>query len=388
MLWSPTQFGQVEGHLSHINAVTADEGLFKDAINPETACSGTKEPVAGDPSTRFDSETNPGGVRCSILDMMINTLGPRPESAWTSWEEQAGHGFAGVPFANTGVQYGLEALKKGQITADQFVDLNAKVGGLDINADPVAQRIQGDPLAIKNVYRSGLVNEANNMSGVAMINHGGPDPGIAHDYAHAFWTQDRLMKAQGNTDNRVMWFGNTPLIGDPRWATEALLAMDRWLTAVEKDRSAKPLARKIADDRPANVHDRCEDVPGVDLVGTPGEQVCRMPELQLHLGTPRQVAGDDPRNDRVACRLQPLDRSDYDFLPLGLTDQQWATLQQTFPDGVCDYSVPGRGQAGAQTWLGYGDADTPVYGGRNLPATPAHSGTGWSSASFRPLLRQ
>ena len=132
------------------------------------------------------------------------------------------------------------------------------------------------------------------MSEVAMINHGGPDPGIAHDYAHAFWTEDRLRPAQGNTDNRVMWFGNTPLIGDPRWATEALLAMDRWLAAVEKDRSAKPLAHKIADDRPADVTDRCEDVPGVNLVGTPGEQVCRMPQLQLHLGTPRQVAGDDP----------------------------------------------------------------------------------------------
>ena len=25
-----------------------------------------------------------------------------------------------------------------------------------------------------------------------MINHGGPDPGVAHDYAHAFWTEERL----------------------------------------------------------------------------------------------------------------------------------------------------------------------------------------------------
>ena len=388
VLWLPTQMADVEGHLTHVNAVAADEGLFKEAINPESECSGTAAPVPGDRTTRYDSETNPGGVRCSILDMMVNTLGPRPESVWTSWEKQAGHGFTGVPFANTGVQYGLQALHKGQITVDQFIDLNAKVGGLDINADPVAQRIEGDPTAVANVYRSGLVNEVNNMDQVAIINHGGPDPGIAHDYSHAFWTEDRLMRSQGHTDNRVMWFGNTPLIGDPRWATEAMLAMDRWLTAVEKDRSTKPLAQKVVDDKPVDITDRCEDVPGVNLVGTPGEQVCEMPALQTHLGTPRQVAGDEPFNDRVSCRLTPLQRTDYAFLPLPLTDTQWASLQATFPRGVCDYSKPGQGFAGAQTWLQYGDADTPVHGGRNLPAPPAHSGTGWASPSFASLLRQ
>ena len=33
--WSPTQFAAVEGHLSHVNAITADEGLFKDAASPD-----------------------------------------------------------------------------------------------------------------------------------------------------------------------------------------------------------------------------------------------------------------------------------------------------------------------------------------------------------------
>ena len=76
--WLPTQMAQVEGHLSHLNAVVADEGLFKAALNPEHECPGTTAPVAGDPSTRYDSETNPGGVRCSVLDLLVNQLGPRP----------------------------------------------------------------------------------------------------------------------------------------------------------------------------------------------------------------------------------------------------------------------------------------------------------------------
>ena len=139
--------------------------------------------------------------------MMINQLGPRPKDAWTSREKAAGHGFGGLPFANTGVLYGLAALETGTITPAQFVDLNAKVGGLDVNSEPIAERIEGDPPAIANAYRTGLINEANHLDEVAMINHGGPDPGVAHDYSHAFWTDERLQADQGNTDNRVMWFG-------------------------------------------------------------------------------------------------------------------------------------------------------------------------------------
>ncbi|RYE73997.1 MAG: hypothetical protein EOO74_12215, partial [Myxococcales bacterium] len=66
VLWLPTQMSAVEGHLTHLNAIVADEGLFKGAINPENACDGVPAPKTGDRATRFDSETNPGGVRCDI----------------------------------------------------------------------------------------------------------------------------------------------------------------------------------------------------------------------------------------------------------------------------------------------------------------------------------
>ena len=227
--WLPTQMAQVEGHLSHLNAVVADEGLFKAALNPVHECSGTVAPRAGDRSTRYDPATNPKGVRCSVLDLLVNQLGPRPQTVWTPQEKAAGHGFGGLPFANAGVLYGLAPLEAGTITPAQFVDLNVKVGGLDVDSQPTAARIAGDPASIANAYRTGLINEANHLDEVAMINHGGPDPGLAHDYSHAFWTEERLQADQGHTDNRVMWFGPTPLIGDVGWATEALTKMDRWL---------------------------------------------------------------------------------------------------------------------------------------------------------------
>ncbi|MCD6639344.1 MAG: DUF6351 family protein, partial [Nocardioides sp.] len=184
VVWSPTQVADVEGHLSHLNAVTGDEGLFKSAINPEHPCAGVPEPVAGDPRTRFDSETNPGGVRCGILDLMVNQLGRRPAEHWGPQEKAVGHGFAGIPFANSGIQYGLQALLGGRITPAQFVDLNAKLGGLDVNADHVEARTAGDLGSVAKAYRTGLLNRFDNTSQVAMINHGGPDPGIAHDYSH------------------------------------------------------------------------------------------------------------------------------------------------------------------------------------------------------------
>ena len=67
----------------------------------------------------------------------------------------------------------------------------------------------------------------------------------------------------------MIWFGQAPLIGDPNYTTEGLLAMDRWLAAVESDHSGKPLAQKIIDDRPADIQDRCSQIDGVEQVERP-----------------------------------------------------------------------------------------------------------------------
>ncbi len=217
-----------------------------------------------------------------------------------------------------------------------------------------------------------------------MINHGGPDPGLAHDYSHAFWTEERLLADQGHTDNRVMWFGPAPLIGDPQWANEALLAMDRWLTAVESDtREVAPVARRSLEDRPERRHRPLRHRGRrAGLLGR-GAADAADP-----LSTPRQEAGGPVANDNVACRLKPLDRADYGVLGAAFTADQWAQLEAVFADGVCDWSVPGRGQGPAETWLQYGTATDHVYGGDNLPPPPAGSAGGWMSGSFLPLLEQ
>src|SRR5262249_28227604 len=94
--WTPQNFADVEGHASHANAVVADEELFKGATNPEGSCV--------DASQVYNSDTNPGGVRCGILDYMKNVLGPRPSEVWSTQEQTVGHGFGGNFIDNVGIQ--------------------------------------------------------------------------------------------------------------------------------------------------------------------------------------------------------------------------------------------------------------------------------------------
>jgi len=345
--WTPSQWAAVEGRPDPANAIAADELFFKDATNPAGDCVPAEQV--------YNRETNPGGVRCSVLDYMINVLGPRPQSVWTDVEQRAGRGFAGAPFGNVGIQYGLDALRQGLITPAQFIDLNEKVGGFGIDAEQVPERLAGDDASLANAYRSGAINEGNNLARVAIIDHAGPDPGFAHDYVHTWWMRDRLEREQGHLGNYVLWFGPTPLVGDIEWATEAMLAMDRWLAAVEADTSNKALAEKIVDDKPEDIADRCT------------ASVCEQ-YLATRYETPRSVADGPKEGDVNKCQLRPLRREDY---PLTITDTDFARLQEIFPVGVCDWSKPGVGQQGAIAWMTYQRrSGKVVYGGRPLPRPP------------------
>ena len=357
--WTPMQWAAVEGRPDPVNAVVADEGLFKAAVDPVGDC------VA--PSKAYNPSTNPGGVRCSILDYMKTLMGPRPKKVWTRQEKAAGHSFAGVPFSNVGIEYGWQALRDGVITPEQFVDLNEKIGGLDIDAQPSKTRMAGDDTAVANSYRTGMVDEADNLDTVAIIDHAGPDPGAAHDYAHTWWVRDRIDKAHGQHGNQVLWFGPAPLIGDPTWPTEALIAMDRWLSAVQADHAHASLAHKIVADRPADVHDRCEYVLAAPAAPTDG--TCMPQEAQTRYGTPREVAGGPRTNDILKCRLKPLVNSGFGLV--GLSDTQFQRLRKVFPSGVCDWQRRGVGQQSVVPWQTYDDGHgNVVYGGRPMRPTP------------------
>ncbi len=370
--WSPTQFADVEGHVTHANAVAADEGLFKPATNPEGTC------VAA--HLVYDSETNPGGVRCGILDYLKTILGPRPPAVWSANEQIVGHGFGGSFIDNVGIQYGLEALRSLKITPAQFVDLNVKIGGLDIDIQPSAARLVADQPALANAYRSGAINDGSHLDQFPIINSTGPDPGIAHDSVHTWWMRWRLDREHGHHDNHVIWGGPAPLIGDPNYTVQSLVAMDRWLSEIEQDTSDTPLPQKVVAHKPADIHDQCSDGAGHKVL----DEVCPDPVIPVY-GTPRTAAGDVDTADNMKCQLKPLNRSD-DYGPLGLltfTDAQWTQLEALYATGVCDYSVPGVSKQSTITWLTYQDESGDViYGGTPLPPAPVGVAPGWVSEAF------
>lgn len=313
---------------------------------------------------------------------MINVLGPRPSSVWGPAEQQVGHGFAGLPLDNVGVQYGLEALKKGQITTEQFVDLNAKIGGGTIDSVYKPERFNADQPALANAYRSGGINTTNNLNKVAIIDLRGPDPGAFHDAYRSWAIRARLEREHGTFANQAIWFGAVPLMGDTGWADEGMVAMDKWLAAVEADHGSSSLATKIVRDRPSDIQDRCTQIPELDSIEIPGiGKVCNLPNAETKFGTPHTVAGESIATDSNKCALKPLRQTDY--YPVAFSADQWTRLQSAFPNGVCDWSKPGINQTGAIPWQTYQDSTgNVVYGGKGLGPAPSNSGTGWASDSF------
>ncbi len=355
-LWTPAQWADVEGNALPLDAIVSDIGFF-DAIVPTHSCGGISD------AQRYNPQTNPGGVRCSIADYSINVFGHQPKWMWSANEKKLGHGFAGVPVDNVGVQYGLAALNSLQITPAQFVDLNAKIGGLTIDINPMAQRIPADPVALANAYRSGMINETNNLGQTAIIDCRGPDPGAAHDAYRAFAIRARLDRENGTHANQAIWEGPTPIIGDGQCLEKSLIAMDGWLAQIAADHSAKPLAAKVIADKPSDITDKCFNGEGVEV----SSGLCPPGVVPVY-GTPRTVAGDSITTDANKCQLKPLNRSDY---KVQFTDAQWAELQATFPTGVCDFSKPGVDQQATIPWMTYQDARGHViYGGRRMPAPP------------------
>ncbi|MDQ1702582.1 MAG: hypothetical protein QOF57_1834 [Frankiaceae bacterium] len=342
--WGPTEIQAVEGHPDPVNAVTFTS-VIPSSGNPSRSCPGVPADQV------YDAKTNPKGVRCSLHDYMVNVFGRRA------------NGFAQIPFDNTGIEYGRNGLVAGKITPDQFIDLNARLGGWDIDYNPTTDRIHADLPALERAYRSGAINQADNLDKVAIIDLRGPDPGAFHDVYRTNVMTARLDRDHGTHANQVRWRGTTPLLGDANYTDESILAMDRWLGAVEKDPRDVPLAKKIIADKPASVTDRCTDGSGKDV----SSAVCDG-AVQAY-SDPRLESGMPAADDTMKCELQPLERSRY--APVTFTDAQWAALHKAFPEGVCDYTKPGVNRGPTTAWQTYQERDgSVIYGGRALGPEP------------------
>ncbi|MEU8221063.1 DUF6351 family protein [Kribbella sp. NPDC048915] len=339
--WTQEQKRKVSGFQTY--ATLPSMAVSANRIDPRRNC--THLPV----EQRYDLVTNPHGARCDVFDHTINAYGKDPST-----------GFARRPLDNVGVQYGLKVLKSGAITPEQFLDLNARIGGFDADANLVPSRTVADPQATKAAYRTGrLTYGGGGLKDVPIIDYRAyydtQANGDIHVRYHTFSMRARLEKANGTSANHVslledakygLFSTKSPLL------RHAIDAMDAWLTQLTADTTPRPRIEKIVAARPSSLVEGCRVPKSTEFVEQPLDRnpASRCEKLFPSASFPREVAGAGVAADIVKCKLRDPVRSEY----RGFTDAQWSRLRSIFPHGVCDWSKRGIGQEPLEgTWLSF-----------------------------------
>ncbi|HWA65793.1 MAG TPA: DUF6351 family protein [Mycobacteriales bacterium] len=342
---SPTTCrGFFDGPQGSVSARVPDyaQSLF----DPAVAADCTAE---HDPGWVYDASTNPAGTRCTLQDYQVAIWGRRPRAVWSAAERRIGHGFANRPFDNVGVQYGLEALDRHQISITQFLSLNREVGGLDIDWNHTRSRSVADHHALVVAYRTGQVLDPHAESRVPIFDIRGHDNEEIHLDIDSYVERARLQAATGSHRNEVLWFDLGEYAVDPTITARAFDRLDAWLGAVERDESGRTLRAKVAADRPAGVVDECW------LAERPVTSGAECRRLFVHGTDPRIAAGGPLQDNVLKCRLIAPRRADY---AVRFSKAQWRQLRAIFPGGVCNDQVPGVGARASMTW--------PTFGGARL----------------------
>jgi hypothetical protein len=343
--WTDAQKGAVAGYHSW-NYCSTNGPTWRTATLVPTAC----DPASMPPGSMYNATSNPKGARCTYADNLKNVYGTDPAT-----------GFALRPLDNVGVQYGLSAFVKGTITADQFIDLNKRAGGYDIDGNLQAARMTADPKALDISYQTGRLDSGG--GGLAQIpiidvRSYNDDTDDVHDAVRSDIMKARLIKANGNDGNEVRLIGEGTgqgVVGDildfgspvHQALFDALDAMDVWLANISADTApaATPLV-KVTRNKPSTLVDGCYLRNGQKI--TDFAQCLQM--FPSH-ANPRLAAGEPMTQDYLKCNLKPVARADY---PSTLTDAQFASLSAAFPSGVCDYSKPAVGQVPfTRPWLAF-----------------------------------
>ena len=328
-----------EGNITFLSGRTIDSGSAR-RMDPRVAFPAQILTGVG-PQFRYDPVTNPNGVRGTVYDHTVNTYGRITGTP--------GLGFAQRPLDNVGMQYGLKALNDGAINFPQFLDLNAMIGGFDIDLNQISSRTVAYPDATSRAYLGGrILGAGNGMANIPIITRmSNGDTAVNGNIHLRFWShsiRERLIKANGNANNQV-------IVGDQAPIDLLIEQMDRWLTAIVADSASGPMALKVVKNKPADVVDACWS--GTEKIVEPqtlsGSGRCN---TLFPVGLSASlVAGAPLALDIIKCQLRPIRAADYTG---GLSAAQLVLLSTAFPQGVCDWSKPGVGQTKGATWASFG----------------------------------
>jgi hypothetical protein len=290
------------------------------------------------------------------------------------------NGQARVPWDNVGVQYGLQALNEGAITAQEFLDLNSRIGGwkhpsemvqegfpflgelTPENFDPwsrrnmnlsdgdePAPRTQGDAQAIAALYASGMVFDGQLNIPLIDWRHYLEEELDMHNSHQSFSARQRIENRMGHADNQLIWFTDARPARVHDQTMQALDVLHEWVMNIKNNPDAG-----VAGNKPGSAVDACFATDGSliaqgnDVWGgildnaAPGPCTAAFPLYS----TSRIVAGGPIEGSIFKCALKPLDTalSDGTYGNWVPDAAQISRLQSVFPGGVCDYSVTDTGR--------------------------------------------
>jgi hypothetical protein len=336
-------------------------GLSPLTLNPHYGSAGSNQGLM-EPKGVMDT------VKWTHFDDLSNVYGVRP------------NGFAKQTFDNIGVQYGLGTLRNGELTPEEFLHLNATVGGWKKPEDMVqegapfvpggtydpwssrnmtlspdggttpAPRTEGDVGAMEAAHRAGLVFQGQIDIPIIDWRHYLEDELNMHNSRQSFVSRERIIDARGNSDNQAIWFTDArPGGAQSSPLPEAFKVMDRWMENIRKNPK-----RTVGQNRPADATDRCFGTDGRlvasgrhvwdGVLDDRPEGICTK-LFPIH-STSRIVAGGPFDEAMYKCRLQPVERavSRGDYGSWRPSSAQKTRLKQIFPTGVCDYTKPPVGR--------------------------------------------
>ncbi|TDT37771.1 hypothetical protein DES49_2731 [Halospina denitrificans] len=293
-------------------------------------------------------------------------------------------GYARRAVDNVGVQYGLKAFRNGEIGAEQFLKVNAKVGGwkpsdeavqegfpfigdpTPANFDPwsrrnmmlsdsnePAPRHEGNLEAIRSLYETGMIFHGDIEIPILDIRDYMEPILDMHNAHQSFATRQRIRNEMGTAEHQKIWFsgiGPRPYPGSQfNMTLRALKVMDEWMGNILRNPK-----QSIAKNRPEAAVDTCFGYQG-DIIAAGknvwsgilddgGEGACTR-EFPVYT-TSRIEAGGPITGDVFKCQLKPVSEAlnDGTYGSHSFTPEQVERLQAIHPEGVCDYDRPSAGR--------------------------------------------
>jgi hypothetical protein len=225
------------------------------------------------------------------------------------------------------------------MTTTQFLDLNERVGGYDQDANYVSARTIGDDGAMLRAQQSGLqLSGKGGLASIPVFDVSGiynDDNGYHYQWFH-FAMRERMLQANGDTNNHVMWRGN-PVPADTAWNT-----FISWVAAYKADTGSGSQKERVVRDKPAQAVDGCWS--GLTTFIAEAQSLDSAASTQCNTlfpswTFPRRVAGGPVAANIMKCTLKPVAAADY---TVTFTAPELTRLQAIFPTGVCDWSKPGN----------------------------------------------